>query len=201
MESFPNLSVCLRGLYGQIKLGLGVFPFHPYHCPAAEASAKLSAAVRDEQSCISIKWLETGLFLAICPPKVSDPIREAGQSCGPRHHLHCPNTLCFSYSAEGMLQHKTPGCNCSSWGVGGHSSTFAAAAARPGSNMEQKAGRAARGCGHLMRAQTLASVHAILSPSNTLMRHLVKRPSRSIDIPKQQQNSWQPCTKAVAYCW
>lgn len=112
-ERFPNLSVCLRGLCGEIKQGLGIFPSPPHHCPAAEAGAELTVAVRDEQSHISVKWLKMWLFLAICPQKVSVPIREAGQSCGPRHHLHCPNTLCFSYLSESMLQLKTPGCNCS----------------------------------------------------------------------------------------
>lgn len=125
--------------------------------------------MRDEQSRISLKRLKIWLILAICPPNVGDPIRGAGQHCGSRHHLRCPNTLCFSYSAESMLQLKPPGCNCSSRGVGGHSSTFVVSAVRPGSNMQQKAGRAVRGCGHLVRVQTLESVHALLSPSNILM--------------------------------
>lgn len=105
MRAFQTF-LCLGGLCGQIKQGLGVFPSPPYQCPAAEVSAELSVAVRDEKSHISVKWLKMWLFLAICPPKVSVPVREAGESCGPRHHLFSPNTLCFSYLGESMLQLK-----------------------------------------------------------------------------------------------
>lgn len=65
--SFPNLSMCLRGLCGQIKQGLGLFPSLPYCCPASEVSAELSAAAA--RSHMSLKWLKTWLFLPSVPQK------------------------------------------------------------------------------------------------------------------------------------
>lgn len=97
--------------------------------------------------------MKTWLLLAVCPSKASDSTREAGQSCGPRHHLHCPNTLCFSYSDKNtrlQLQRLRRGwaqpCSC-------------CPCCETGKEQGTEGWESSKGCGHLVKAQTLVPAH------------------------------------------
>ena len=150
-----------------------------------------------------MKWLKTWLFLAMCPPKVKVPIREAGQSCGPDISFTVQNHFAL---AESMLQLRPPACNCRSWGVGRHSSTIAVPAVRPGHKIQAEVFESSEGVWALYESTDVSfsacssEIVELLQFGNILMLHLVKSPSRSTYKSKQQQKCVQPCMKAVTYC-
>lgn len=83
MRAFQTF-LFLRGLCGQIKQGLGVFPSPPYQCPAAEVGAELSVAARDEQSHILCEVVEDMAVSGHLSPKSEGPCKGSRRELWPQ---------------------------------------------------------------------------------------------------------------------